>query len=105
MSMLTVMLTVSFITLVDCICQLTPIPALQSTIAMSGDFDIVMMANTARLKQVQGNTNFYTDPNDFFNARHYTQSEKESKLVEQGFKSWAPFINYTEVQSDIDSIY
>ena len=28
MSMLTVMLTVSFITLVDCICQLTPIPAL-----------------------------------------------------------------------------
>ena len=25
--------------------------------------------------------------------------------MEQGFKSWAPFINYTEVQSDIESIY
>ena len=72
MSMLTVMLTVSFITLVDCLCQLTPIPALKSTIAMSGDFDIVMMASTGRLKHMQGNTNFYTDPQDFFNARHYT---------------------------------
>ena len=70
MSMLTVMLTVSFITLVDCLCQLTPIPSLKSTIAMSGDFDIIMMANTGRLKQIQGNTNFYTDENEFFNARH-----------------------------------
>ena len=61
MSMLTVMLTVSFITLVDCLCQLTPIPALKSTIAMSGDFDVILMANTGRLKQIQGNTNFYTD--------------------------------------------
>lgn len=50
MSMLTVMLTVSFITLVDCLCQLTPIPSLKSTIAMSGDFDVIMMANTGRLQ-------------------------------------------------------
>lgn len=70
MSMLTVMLTVSFITLIDCLCQLTPIPALKSTIAMSGDFDVILMANTGRLKSIQGNTNFYTDEHDFFNARH-----------------------------------
>merc|ERR1712038_2241710 len=101
MSMLTVMLTVSFITLVDCLCQLTPIPALKSTIAMSGDFDVILMANTGRLKQIQGSTNFYTDQNDFFNARHLSQGEKESKLVEQSFQSWLPFVNYTQIAHDI----
>lgn len=105
MSMLTVMLTVSFITLVDCLCQLTPIPALKSTIAMSGDFDIAIMAKAGRLKHQQGNTNWYTDQSDFFNARHLSQTEKESKLVEQGFQSWMPFINYTEIKEDIDAIY
>ena len=105
MSMLTVMLTVSFITLVDCLCQLTPIPALKSTIAMSGDFDVILMANTGRLKQIQGSTNFYTDQHDFFNARHLSQGEKESKLVEQSFQSWLPFVNYTQIAHDIDQIY
>lgn len=105
MSMLTVMLTVSFITLVDCLAQLTPIPALKSTIAMSGDFDVIMMANTGRLKQIQGNTNYYTDPQEFFNAPHLSQTEKENKLVEQSFKSWLPFINYTEISNEIDNVY
>ena len=97
MSMLTVMLTVSFITLVDCLCQLTPIPVLKSTVVMSGDFDLMLMANTQRLKQLQGNTNFYTDERETFGLRHLSQGEINEKLVEQSFESWLPFINYTEI--------
>ena len=96
---------VSVSTLVDCLCQLTPIPALKSTIAMSGDFDVILMANTGRLKQIQGNTNFYTDQYENFNALHLSQSEKENKLVEQSFQSWMPFINYTQINEDIEAIY
>ena len=44
---------------------------------MAGDFDLVLTANTGRLKNVMGNKNFYTEDADFFHNRQLTKVEKE----------------------------
>ena len=72
---------------------------------MAGDFDLVLTANTGRLKNVMGNKNFYVEDADFSAARQLTKIEKEQKLMEQSFQSWLPFVNYTEMAADIDDLY
>ena len=49
---------------------------------MAGDFDLVLTANTGRLKNVMGNKNFYVEDADFSAARQLTKIEKEQKLME-----------------------
>ena len=52
MSVLTVFLTVAFITLIDGLGGISAVPPLQMAISMGGDFDMIIMANMGRIKQV-----------------------------------------------------
>jgi hypothetical protein len=76
MGVMTVFITVSFITFLGGIGQLGPITTLKTAIYHSGDFDVMFRGQTELTPIVIGNTNYYTDENDFFNAPYMSHSEK-----------------------------
>lgn len=57
----TVFLTVSFLTFLSLIGQLSPLQMLLQTESSSGDFDMVIMGNTDKLEPVYATKNFYID--------------------------------------------
>jgi hypothetical protein len=67
MCMMTVFLTVSFITFLNGIGSLAPVVTLKSAVFTSGDMDMMIMGSSGT-KEVLGNVNFYNDDNEFFNA-------------------------------------
>lgn len=79
MGVVTVFLTVSFITFLASTNTLAPILALNSAVFTCGDFDLVITGNTNNIESVNGNTNYYHDQNEFFGAPYLTQSEKLNK--------------------------
>lgn len=76
MGVMTVFITVSFITFLGGIGQLGPITTLKNAIYSSGDFDVMFRGMTELTPTIIGNTNYYTDHNDFFNAPYMSHSEK-----------------------------
>lgn len=76
MGVMTVFLTVSFITFLGGIGQLGPITTLKTALYQSGDFDVLFRGRTELTPTVIGNTNYYSDDNDFFNAPYLSKSEK-----------------------------
>jgi len=54
---------------------LGPITTLKTALYHSGDFDVMFRGRTELIPTVVGNTNYYTDENDFFNAPYLTRSE------------------------------
>lgn len=105
MGVMTVFLTVSFITFLDDIGQLSPIIVLSSSIFTSGDFDILITGNIDKIEHVNGNQNYYNDPNEFFTAPYLTKSEKTNKLTEQSLLSKIPLVNFTAVNDVINKAY
>jgi len=68
MSVVTVFLTVSLITFLDMMTKLSPILTLQMAVSSTGDYDVMLTGDLSSVKTVQGNTNWYTDELEFFNA-------------------------------------
>ena len=68
MSVVTVFLTVSLITFLDMMTKLSPILTLQQAVSSTGDYDVMLTGDLSSVKTVQGNTNWYTDELEFFNA-------------------------------------
>ena len=75
MGVVTVFLTVSLITFLHMMTRLTPILALKTAVAMTGDLDITIRAHHGT-KKVQGNRNWYTDEMEFFNAPYLSEYQK-----------------------------
>lgn len=81
MGVMTVFLTVSFITFLGGIGQLGPITTLKTALYHSGDFDVMFRGRTELTPTVIGNTNYYTDDNDFFNAPYLSRNEKVRRIA------------------------
>lgn len=82
MGVFTVLLTVTFITFLNTIAQLSPVVILQSSLYAAGDMDLVITGNMdTTVKPVIGNTNYYVDENEFFNAQVYSQSQKTASMT------------------------
>ena len=73
MGVMTVFLTVSFITFLGGIGQLGPITSLKTALYQAGDFDVMFRGQTKLIPTVVGNTNYYTDEKDFFNAPYMSK--------------------------------
>lgn len=76
MGVLTVFLTVTFLTFLEGIGQLSPVIVLQSSLQVAGDFDVLIQGNTEKTERVLGNTNFYVDEYEYFNAPFLSKSDK-----------------------------
>ena len=67
MSAVTVFLTVAFITFLDCMCQISSVPSMKMAIGMSGDFDMVLMAESnRRLQSMYKPRNYFVDEYEGF---------------------------------------
>lgn len=73
MGVMTVFLTVSFITFLGGIGQLSPMVTFRSAVFHSGDFDVLFRGRFDQVKTVVGNTNYYTDENEFWNAPYLSE--------------------------------
>lgn len=98
MGVMTVFLTVSFITFLGGIGQLGPVSTLKTALHHAGDFDVMFRGQTKMTPTVIGNTNYYTDEKDFFNAPYMSKAEKLRQLAQQSFMSRIPTVNFTELQ-------
>lgn len=96
MGVMTVFLTVSFITFLGGIGSLGPITTLKTAIYHAGDFDVMFKCFDKPRKL--GNTNYYTDDNEFFDAPYMSRSDKMRLMAEQSFKSRIPTVNFTELE-------
>ena len=61
MGVMTVFLTVSFITFLGGLGQLSPVVTFRSAVYHAGDFDVLFQGRSDEIKTVIGNTNYYTD--------------------------------------------
>jgi hypothetical protein len=105
MSVVTVFLTVAFITFLDCMSQLSSVPAMQLAMQWSGDFDLVMMPSKNRQEIVTDNMNFYHDKMEGFNHPYMNRLEKEKVKTQNHLKKIVPFLNYTEIQEHVTNVY
>ena len=101
----TVFLTVSFMTFLSLIGQLSPLQMLLQTESASGDFDMVIMGNTDKLEPVYATKNFYVDDQEFFNAKSLDQSETRLKMDHRTILSKIPFVNFTLIEETLDEYY
>lgn len=97
MSVLTVFLTVAFITLIDGLGGISAVPPLQMAISMGGDFDMIIGANMGRIKPIQKNLNYFEDEFDTFSARYMNERASQAFLTDHHLQSMNPFINYTSI--------
>jgi hypothetical protein len=81
MGVMTVFLTVSFITFLGGIGQLGPVTTLKSAVYHAGDFDVMFRGRTDAKPTVLGSTNYYTDSNDFFNTPYLSRSERINEIA------------------------
>ena len=73
---------------------------------MSGDYDVQMKGSFNEvIKDVQDNTNWYTDEMEFFNAPYWTEFERVRSQSEGSLQSKLPFVNYTAVEERAREIY
>ena len=105
MGVMTVFLTVSFITFLGGIGQLGPITSLKTALYQAGDFDVMFRGQTKLIPTVVGNTNYYTDEKDFFNAPYMSKQEKMKVLAQQSFMSKIPTVNFTELEKTAIDAY
>ena len=105
MSMITVFLTVAFITLIDCLSGIIAVPPLQLALAMGGDFDLILTANMGRLKAVKKSTNYFTDEFYTFSANFMNDRAAQNFQIAHHIKAMNPFINYTEINAHMEGIY
>jgi hypothetical protein len=82
MGVMTVFLTVSFITFLGGIGSLGPITTLKTALYHAGDFDVMLRGRTEQTPWKIGNTNYYIDDNDFFNAPYLSRSDKMRLMAE-----------------------
>ena len=94
MGVMTVFLTVSFITFLGGIGQLGPITTLKTALYHSGDFDVMFRGRTELTPTVIGNTNYYTDDTDFFYAPYLSRNEKVRRIAQQSFDLLALLIGH-----------
>jgi len=76
MGVMTVFLTVSFITFLGGIGSLGPITTLKTAVYHAGDFDVMFKSHSELKPWKIGNTNYYNDDSDFFNAPYLSESDK-----------------------------
>jgi hypothetical protein len=67
MGVITVFLTVSFLTFLGAVGTLGGVAVLKNAIYSVGDADIIIRAHTESTPWKLGNTNYYNDENEFFN--------------------------------------
>jgi hypothetical protein len=78
---MTVFLTVSFITFLGGIGQLGPVTTLKSAVYHAGDFDVMFRGRTDSVPTVLGTNNHYTDLNDYFNTPYLSRSERVEEMA------------------------
>ena len=105
MCIMTVFLTVSFITFLNGIGQLAPIVTLNGSVYTSGDMDMQIMGMAGRQKEKLANTNFYNDENEFFNAPFLSNEQKKQVQTTQNFMSNIPTVNFVELEKVIEKAY
>lgn len=105
MGVMTVFLTVSFITFLGGIGSLGPITTLKTALYHAGDFDVMFKAYTDSKPWKIGSTNYYNDENDFFNAPYLSKSDKVRLTAAHSFKSKIPTVNFTALSEKANSIY
>jgi hypothetical protein len=66
---LTVFLTVSFITFLSGLSYIAPVIDMKSSVAGCGDFDIIIRKPRSSEVKIVGTTNYYNDPDHFFGSR------------------------------------
>lgn len=66
---MTVFLTVSFITFLGAISQLSPVVALKSAVMSAGDFDVVMRKQLSGVPKIGGDASYSNDYSDFFDSQ------------------------------------
>lgn len=101
----TVFLTVSFLTFLSMIGKLSPIQILLQAEASSGDFDFVIMGNTDKLEPVYASTNFYTDNDEFFNAKSLDLDETRELMDIRTILSKIPFVSFTKIEETLREYY
>lgn len=105
MGVMTVFLTVSFITFLGGIGSLGPITTLKTAVYHAGDFDVMFKSYSDSKPWKIGNTNYYNDENDFFNAPYLSKSDKMMMTAAHSFKSRIPTVNFTALDQKASSIY
>jgi len=105
MCVMTVFLTVSFITFLNGVGSLAPIVTLQSSVFTAGDMDMIIMGQSGSTKEVMGNTNFYTDEHEFFNAPFLSNEEKQNLLTVQSFMSKIPTVDFVALNALVEQSY
>lgn len=105
MGVITVFLTVSFITFLGGIGSLGPITTLKTAMFHAGDFDVMFKSHSDAKPWKIGNTNYYNDDNDFFNAPYLSKSDKVSMSASQNLKQMNPSINFTQLDEKANRIY
>ena len=102
---LTVFLTVSFISFLGAICSLHPIASLTTAIHHAGDIDVMLTGHSGTTANKYGNTNYYQDELEFFNEPFLSPSEKRIQLAEKSIKQQVPTVNFTEITAIVDREY
>ena len=105
MAVMTVFLTVSFITFLSSITQLAPINPFKMGMHVAGDIDIMITANSHSQKQVRGNTNFYTDEMEFFNAEYVSRAEQVRNKADHSVLSSVPFVDFQMINNHLKDVY
>ena len=76
MGVITVFLTVSFLTFLGAVGTLGGVTVLKNAIYTVGDSDIMITARTESTPWKLGNTNYYNDEHDFFFNPYLTSADK-----------------------------
>ena len=92
---MTVFLTVSFITFLGGVGSLGPITTLKTAVFNAGDFDVMFRRYTDVKPWKIGNTNYYNDEHDFFNAPFLGRSDRVKMSAQNSLQTMIPTVNFT----------
>ena len=105
MGVVTVFLTVTFITFLGGIGQLGPITTLKSAVQIAGDFDVLFKGHSDSVPIVLSNTDFSTFVNDNFNSPYLSHSERIEEMAAQSLNTRIPTVNYTQLKEISKTVY
>lgn len=105
MGVMTVFLTVSFITFLGGLGQLSPLVAFRSAVFHAGDFDVLFRGRFESVKTVISNNNYYVDENEFWRAPYLSDLERVNHQVVQSFGALIPTVNFTQLNEIAENSY
>ena len=105
MGVITVFLTVTFITFLGGIGQLGPITTLKSGVQLSGDFDVLFKGHSGGVPIVLSNPDYQTFVNDNFDAPYLSHNERIKEMAAQSLSTRIPTVNFTELENISKTVY